>query len=291
VSGRQVLLGAIRRNVGEIVEGIVHLDLSFKTYTHQPRSTGQVVDGFWRWRAGIGDRPYFAMLNLLDAHDPTPRGRFRSEFGGGVTEIDRYDGSIAYLDSVVGSIADRLRARGELDRTILVITSDHGELLGRHGVRGHVNSIYHSVMRIPLIIRGGSAPRGVRVSPEVTNRDLAATILDLVDSGTPRTPGLPGLTLRHAWTSGSNRHVSPVIIETTEGVNMEPGDLRLPGPIRGAVDSIWYYIRYGDGREELFRWREDTLEARNLVGTAEGRAAADRLGARMERTLGVAREP
>lgn len=287
-----MLLAAFRHDIGGMLRLIRQLDLQFMNYTAaQPRSTPEVVDGFWRWREEAGNRPYFAMLNLFDAHDPNPRGRFRSDFGNGATDIDRYDGSIAYLDSVVGSIADRLRARGEIDRTILVITADHGELMGEHGVRLHEMAIYGPAMRIPLIIRGGGTPRGVRVAPEVTTRDLAATILDLVDHGNPRKGVLPGHALRFAWTSGSNRMVSPVIIETSQGVNMEPGDLRIPGPIRGAVDSSWYYIRYGDGREELFRWREDTVEAHNLVGTPQGRAAADRLRALMEHTLGLSDIP
>jgi predicted AlkP superfamily pyrophosphatase or phosphodiesterase len=78
--------------------------------------------------------------------------------------LDRYDGGIAYEDSIIGSIVERLRARGDLERTILVVTSDHGEQFGEHGLDSHGNSLYLPLLHVPLMVRApGRAPAGQRV--------------------------------------------------------------------------------------------------------------------------------
>jgi arylsulfatase A-like enzyme len=224
------------------------------------------------------------MLNFMDAHGPyvSPM-KFRTMFGNGSADLDRYDGAIAYLDSLVSGIADELRRRGEFERTVIVITADHGELFGEHGIKGHTPSVYRRAVHVPLIISGGRVPRGVRVAAPVSLRDLAATLLDL---GGGKDGELPGKALRHAWESGSNSGVSPVVFEAPQGKNVGPEDLTRIGPIMGAADSTWYYIRYADRREEVFRWRTDSLESSNLIETVEGKAAADRLLRLLQSELG-----
>ena len=76
-----------------------------------------IADNFVEWRDQVVERPYFAMLNMLDAHAPY-RTPFAGRFNKGRDTIDRYDGAIAFQDSVVGSLVARLAQRGELERTI-----------------------------------------------------------------------------------------------------------------------------------------------------------------------------
>lgn len=274
-TGRRLVNGVFLREPRRILSAIRMADLRFENYTEDRISSPELIERFWRWRDGIGGgTPYFAMMNMMDAHSPySPPERYRRMFGDTTSKIDRYDGAIAYLDSLVGGIAEGLQNRNELERTIIVVTADHGELFGEHGIEGHTRSIYPRATHVPLIFIGAALPRGVRVVPEVSLRDLAATILDLAGV---QEHNLPGESLRLAWQSGSNEEVSPVIVEVPQGKNVGLEDLSRPGAIRGAVDSAWYYIRYGDNREELFR-RTDTLEALNFVATPEGRAAANRL--------------
>jgi arylsulfatase A-like enzyme len=228
------------------------------------------------------------MVNLMDAHGPyLPPDHYRGMFGDSLQPINRYDGAIAYLDSLVGGFIEQLRRRGELDRTVIVVTADHGELFGEHGVKGHVESLYRRATRVPLIISGGALPGGIRVQPEISMRDLAATILDIAGS---RQHELPGTSLRVAWETGSNRHVSPVIIETPKGKNVSPKARTHDGAIVAAVDSAWYYIRYFNNSEELY-WRGDTLETRNMIATPQGREAADRLLEVITEELRDARPP
>jgi len=274
-TGRRLVAGVTNRDARPLIAAIRDPDFRFTTFNERRRSAPELIESFWRWRDDVKGVPYFAMLNIMDAHDPyMPPRPFRTMFGDGKKILDRYDGAIAYVDSLVGGIVDGLRQRGELERTVIVITADHGELLGEHGIEGHSESVYPRAVRVPLILSGGALPRAVRVAPPVSLRDLAATLLDVAGV---RDHNLPGTSLRRSWEPGSNEAVSPVVFEVPQGKNVGAESLARIGPIKGAADSTWYYIHYADGREEVFRWRTDSLDATNLIATAEGRAAADRL--------------
>lgn len=91
-----------------------------------------------------------------------------------------YDGGIAYLDAQLDELLDKLKARGILDNTILIITSDHGESFGEKHLFGHGHSLSLELIRVPLIIRyPGKIPAGVRVASPVELRAIPATIGDL----------------------------------------------------------------------------------------------------------------
>lgn len=91
-----------------------------------------------------------------------------------------YDGDVLYLDERVGQIIDFLRAKGVLDNTLLIVTSDHGEELGEHGLVGHSRSIYNTVFQIPLIVRYPKAfAPGSRHKNVVEIIDFFPTILDV----------------------------------------------------------------------------------------------------------------
>jgi hypothetical protein len=104
-------------------------------------------------------------------------------------EIDAYDSEIAYTDHYVGRIVERLRARGRLDRTLLVFTSDHGEEFGEGGagwwLRGHGATLRRAQLHVPLIVRlpkGEHAGRRRGLSRHI---DLAPTLLRLLSPDTP----------------------------------------------------------------------------------------------------------
>jgi hypothetical protein len=274
-TGRRLVAGITNRDLRPLIAAIRDPGFRFTTFNERRRSAPELIENFWRWRNEVKGAPYFAMINIMDAHDPyMPPRRFRTMFGDGRKILDRYDGAIAYVDSLVGGIVEGLRERGEFEKTVIVITADHGELLGEHGITGHSESVYPRAVRVPLILSGGALPRALRVAPPVSLRDLAATLLDVAGV---RDHNLPGTSLRRAWEAGSTVAVSPIVFEVPQGKNVGAESLARIGPIMGAADSTWYYIHYADGREEVFRWRTDSLDETNLIATAEGRAAADRL--------------
>lgn len=246
------------------------------------KPAARVVDEFLDWEKIGGPHPYFAFLNFFDPHEPyEPPGRFRTMFNDGKTPEDLYDGSLAYLDQELGRLADTLRQRGTLDRTVVVIVGDHGEHLGDHGIWGHSNSLYEQLLHVPLIVRyPARVPSGVRVQRSVSLRDLPATVLSLTDSAAK--PSLPGVSLAGAW-SASDFRGSDILAELRVAGRRKvpPGPSRF-GDLHSVVRDSLHYIRNGDGSEELYDVQRDSEELTNLVRTrAPGDSALQWLRARV----------
>ena len=103
---------------------------------------------------------------------------------------DCYDDCIAYLDEQLGRLLENLRARGLLDNTVVIITSDHGEAFGDHGSFGHSNAAFFDEVGVPLVILAPGAPAGRVVGTPVSLRDLPATVVD--QAGALRQFPVPG---------------------------------------------------------------------------------------------------
>lgn len=291
-SGRLLLEGLENHERWKLRRAITNPNLRTETVRKsQPQTAADIAGNFFAWRKGQGDRPFFAMLNFMDAHAPyEPPQEFRTRFGGGKTEQDRYDGGIAYEDSIIGSIVERLRAQGDLDRTVLIVTADHGEQFGEHGLESHGNSLYLPLLHVPLLVRApGRAPAGQRIASIVSLRDMAATLVDL--AGAP--PGsMPGYSLAHVWTTGRiTDGSSPIMAEAAAAVNPSKVNLTRFGPIKSTLDSAGHFIHYGDGREALFAWRTDSAELHDLSTTPEGQQALPRYRAQIMKLLGVGWPP
>lgn len=182
-----------------------------------PNATG-ITDALLAWEESRGGRPYFAFANYFDAHEAyVPPPKYRTRFATSPTPRDLHDAEIAYIDDEVARLLATLRARGALENTIVVITSDHGEQFKEHGISGHGNSLYYQLLQIPLVIRhDGHIPAGRRVPDIVSLRDVGATLLDL--AGVVTTPPFPGHSLVATWTSADSAAPlrSPAISELSQ---------------------------------------------------------------------------
>ncbi len=247
-------------------------------------------------------RPFFAFLNYFDAHAPyvPPPG---AEYPFGLKPEsqsdfifliehwpiipdklllsrryrqlarDSYDNCIAYLDRQLGDLVSELRARRVLDRTLLVVVSDHGEGLGEHDLFDHGESLYRTEIGVPLLVvppAHGQHP--VVVDQTVSLRNLPATIVDLVGlSGNSR---FPGKSLARLWRndrpqSAAGAPADDVISELPTPNPANPNRGRSPGA-RGPLISLaagdFVYIRnQADGTEELFNERDDPRELSNRI--------------------------
>jgi arylsulfatase A-like enzyme len=254
----------------------------------------------WLVRRREPGRPFFAFLNYFDAHIPyVPPTIAEHRFGlrpqsftdakvldGWVSvkklELapyfkilaeDAYDNCLAYLDKQLGELFDELERRGELDRTLVIVTSDHGEGLGEHDLFDHGESLYRTEIHVPLLIlapaRGRT--RGV-VRETVSLRNLPATIVELV--GLERNSPFPGSSLAKLW-QRSSTDASPIptdgVLSELTGPNpTDPNQGGSParrGPLISLAEGEFVYIRNeGDGAEELFNERDDPRELSNRAG-------------------------
>jgi arylsulfatase A-like enzyme len=158
--------------------------------------------------------PVFLFLNFMDVHPPWV---VREELADG--EIDRallphtdgwaaaqraitvdgeerpdatlawtraYDASARYLDAQVGALLARLPELGVGEEDLVVVLSDHGELLGEHGAVGHGRDVWESLVHVPLFVRGKGFAPGEDATP-VQHHDIARMVL--AAAGLPPLPG------------------------------------------------------------------------------------------------------
>lgn len=205
----------------------------------------------------------FAWIHLYDPHDPyEPPEPFASEYTG-----RPYDGEVAYADALVGRIDAALTTAGLRDRTLVVITSDHGEGLDDHGESVHGFFVYESTLRVPLIMRGPGIPSGTRVPVVARSVDLLPTILDLTGLAA-HTPPVSGRSLAAALRGGALDETVAFAESLWPLVHYGWSDLR------ALRDGRWKYILAP--RPELYDLEADPGETRNLAESDTTRARAYR---------------
>ncbi len=166
------------------------------------RTTARVVD----WLERRHRAPFFLWVHYFDPHSPyTPPPQYRQRAGDGValTAFMRqkripaeslwrsrglhngYDGEIRFTDDQIGILFEALRRLGLYDDLAIVLTADHGEGLGQHGVREH-GVIFNEQIEVPLILRLPQRARaGERVSAIVSLIDVLPTLAATLDLGIP----------------------------------------------------------------------------------------------------------
>jgi arylsulfatase A-like enzyme len=243
----------------------------------------------WLDEAPRGD-PFFLFVHYFDAHEPyTPPPEARAALGGPpvtgprADEIDRYDAEIALVDHALGELLDALAERGLAERTLVIVTSDHGQGLADHDDPYHSVNVYEESVRAVLVVRGpGVAPAGRTSDAPVEPVDLVPTVLDWVEPGAAAGLDLPG------------RSLLPYLARA------EPLDADRPvfvyrqwyphatvvreAPVEGQQFGIrlgpWKYIEGDrDGRRELYHLERDPGERENRLD-AEPEVGAD-LAARL----------
>jgi arylsulfatase A-like enzyme len=183
------------------------------------RRADEAVDAALEWLDGVGDRPWLLVLHLFDPHlaydapepflgrftDGAPpaarrrplswlRHRVKKEGGGPLLGAlgGAYDEEILFVDSQLSRLRRGLAERGLADRTLVVLTADHGEELGEHGGFEHGHSVHEEVLRVPLVLVGPGIEPGRSAAP-VSLVDIVPTVLAALGVEAPG--GLPGTSL------------------------------------------------------------------------------------------------
>jgi arylsulfatase A-like enzyme len=270
---------------------------SVKWLQYQSRDAAGINRSFLDWLSrerGAG-RPFFAFLNYIDAHEPfllpedegvrfglrpeSPSDykmlldywdRNKLELSKRDVELarDSYDNCIAALDRQIGALLDELERRGVLRNTLVIITSDHGEQFGEHGVFNHGYSLYAHDVHVPLLMISPAAPPGLTVSEPVSLRDLPATVVALLglDAGST----FSGRSMAEYWhsTPGAGESRTPtalsevdipavIIPERGRGPNQRGFTMSL-------VAGSMHYLLDIRGTEELYDLAADPAEQHNL---------------------------
>lgn len=149
-----------------------------------------------------------------------------------------YFGLATEVDHHVGRILDWLKVSGQLEETLIVLTSDHGEMLGDHGLWGKMT--YHdAAYHVPLIVRSPGGARGMTVEVPTESVDVTPTILDFVGAAIP--DGMDGASLRaflegttpEGWKTHSYSEldfadpVKPTTWQAALGVTVDTGNLSI----------------------------------------------------------------
>lgn len=179
-------------------------------------------------------------------------------------------GMITHVDHCIGRVMGRLAEDGLLDQTLVIFTSDHGELLGDHGLLLKGPFYYQSLLNVPLIMRSPRATPGAHAGL-TAHVDLVPTVLEHLDLECP--DYLPGRSLDAPLQGGQARARDAVLTE-----------FRPPGGPNMKIlhTDEWKYVYYG-GEEcgELFNVTDDPQERTNLFNTPEHAETQRRLHGRL----------
>ncbi len=254
---------------------------------------------------GSSKRPFFAMLNYFEPHDPyLPPERFlqshltaeerqaarslpQSEeslaaHACGLPDVysDKqiqllsrlYDAEVAYQDEIVGELIEMLRGLGLLKNTWLVVTSDHGELFGEWGMLFHTASSHYKLLHVPLLVRPPGGVEARRFAWPVQPVDVFVTLMEQAKAEVPKSV-VRAYRLPLAETDVPQREVcvaqshgaSIAALSISQRLDMQADLTRW---LRW-VDSVYSdgYLMESDsrGRRTLFDVRSDPMMAENLA--------------------------
>ena len=195
-----------------------------------------------------------------------------------------YDGALASLDAEIGALVAWLRQCGMLDRTLLIITSDHGENIGDHGLMSHAYSLHDTLIHVPLIVRYPELfPPGQRVAQQVQLTDLFPTMLDVLGLDVPRVrQELQGVSLlapmpdtaeeRLAYAEMLAPHPSVVSLNRRTGSPEHTPRPAIDRALRCLRTPATKVIWASDGNHALYDLRLDPQETTNLYTLEPQRA-------------------
>ncbi len=263
-----------------------------------------------RWLEG--DEPFFMFLNYREPHlayeppaeyvsEVTPEGETPPDPGAvnqdpwayvtGETEMDAaefekleilYDAELRYLDARLGQLFEALDDRGLLDETIVVVTSDHGENLGEHGLMDHQYCLYDTLLHVPLVIRGPGVAPGRREGL-VELKDLHGTLLAAAGLETDPTVDLRGRPDREAIAAEYRAPMPSIERLRTEYGELPESALAYDRGLQALRTDDWKLIRGTDGSERLYDLRTDPGEHEDVSAAAS--EVRDRLADRLRGRL------
>jgi len=202
------------------------------------------------------DKRFFFFLHYFDPHDEyVPPEPFASEFPS-----NPYAGEIAYTDHCIGQVLEKLKKLGLYDSTLIIITSDHGEMLGEHGEDTHTYFIYQAAIKVPLIFKLPGQSKPARIKAIAGLVDIVPTVCNALGIETPK--NVQGVDL-FADSNGKNPSVENRHIYCE---SLLPTRYKA-SPLLGVVNDRYKYIQ--TTRPELYDLIHDPAESTDLSGNQQ----------------------
>lgn len=259
----------------------------------------QIIDEAIGFLQARGDRDYFLFVHLYDPHwhydPPAPFDRqFDPDYSGDINGIwwdfkeqtrqtlsdedlshieALYDGEIAYTDRHVGRLFREMKRLRLFDKSLIVVTSDHGEEFLDHEGWEHQKTLYEEQLRIPMMVKLAEQDRGSRIEVPVSLIDVAPTILETLSI--PRPASFQGESLRSVVLNQSRPGPRELWAETEHTLDGS----HLVSLRRGATGrKIIFYDRQGELFPTFYDLGTDPGELAAVdVGHEETLAAVERL--------------
>ncbi|MFH0813043.1 MAG: sulfatase [Pseudomonadota bacterium] len=223
----------------------------------------ETVKVAYEWLDHFKNNPFFLYLHLLDTHNPYAPPEVFQQFGP--EEQDLFDGEIRFVDYHIGGLREYLSLKGLQEKTVLIVTSDHGEEFGEHGHRYHAKHLHGEVLRVPLIISSPALiPSGLSIPVQVRSIDLVPTILEIL--GMPLSEGHQGESLVPLLTNVSSP--SRTAISQIGGSDEATGGTELISITTGEYKLIW---NKNNDAKELYHLVSDPKELQNIAEPEEGK--------------------
>lgn len=177
-----------------------------------------------------------------------------------------YYASITEIDRLFGRLLERIEAAGQMHNTVVVLTSDHGELLGAHGLYCKNFSAAEEIYRVPLVMAGPGIREGAVSPARVGLHDLHPTLLDILGLEHEEVPDTSSFAsvLRDGK---ANSHAPERGFAEYEGTRFQLTQ-------RIVWDGAWKFVFNGFARDELYNLDDDPFEMANLLADPDGAAQA-----------------
>ncbi len=245
-----------------------------------------VIEKTKDWLQGGRKEQFFLFLHFFDVHTSyNPRPRFAKEFVkpyDGIADgtsaqllafrdgkfslnnkdvkhlIDLYDAGIRQFDDQLNVLFSLFQQQNLMEKTIFIITADHGEEFFDHGGVLHGRTLYQELIHVPLIIRGPKIPRAKRIKDAVSLIDVTPTVLSLL--GTKSFPGFEGYDLCSLWQRSSAKPPERFIFAEADCDNIKAN-------IKRSVRSQRYKLHYDllSQQCELYDLANDPQEHINIA--------------------------
>ena len=265
----------------QVLNGRLGLNRGFDSYQDRFAQQGQserraeeVNRVAFAWLEKQKDNPVFLFLHYYDPHDTyDPPEPFATTF-----KESPYAGEIAYTDHCIGQVVAKLKSLDMYESSLIIVTGDHGEMLGEHGETTHMYFIYQSAMKVPLVFKLPGSNGAQRIDDLASIIDIVPTVCDLVAIEPPA--GIQGKNLAPCFSNkppwSEDRHL---YCESLYPTKYEANSLL------GLMSKRWKYIQ--TTRPELYDLQKDPGEQTNLVEAQPHRARIlkDRLAQILEQTV------